>query len=322
MGLACFVFMIGAMQTAHALAVETGSPQDVAPHDGSSANASVPPAGETPAGQPTGQPTGQPSDQASQGRDRFRVTLTGRTLTLDELAEPLTDTPTAALQPVGPGWSRRWRQQDAYVTLSYAVVDAPWVTLGPAFHLGVSRGEFLARNPLESFYERWETESAFLWGPGVWLELRTARDTGPFFRGRLDYFQAETGEADETVGDDRGGGAAANRYAFFRWRRTEASLVAGWRFPAVEAWAGARWRYFRLEKTLTHAIPETAGAGMEALQVVRALNSRPGRFAYETRRPWLAVVGARWRPVESLAVEGEVSLGRDLDALLRVSASF
>lgn len=253
---------------------------------------------------------------------RLGVKVTGRYLEFNDLNEPVAFNPASAYVPQTGGWERSWREEELYATVTYDLLDLDHATLRPGMHLGVVRGFFKARTEQAAFYETWDTEAAFLWGPSLYGELRLYRESGPFLALSYDYFMAEAGEADETVGSARGQGTRPeDRDAYFRWSRQEASLAAGWRFRSLTPRVGVRYRDFSLEKTLAHHISQTGLSGPE-LALVQALNSQPSEYRYASSSPWVPFVELAWRPLPNLSLNASAILSRDRDFSLSAVFSF
>lgn len=253
---------------------------------------------------------------------RLGIALTGRYLEFNTLDEPVAFNPAAAYVPQTGGWERSWREDECYATVFYDLLDMEYAILRPGMHLGVARGFFKARNEQASFYETWDTEMALLWGPSLYGELRLHREIGPFLALSYEYFMAEAGEADETVGSAKGlGTRPEDRDAYFRWSRQEASLAAGWRFWTLTPGVGVRYRDFSLKKTLTHHVPQAGLSGTE-LALVQALNSQPSEYRYASSSPWVPFVALAWRPSPRFYLDASAILSRDQDFTLSVVYSF
>lgn len=253
---------------------------------------------------------------------RLGIAVTGRYLEFNNLNEPAAFNPAAAYVPQTGGWERSWREEEFYATVFYDLLDMEYAALRPGMHLGVARGFFKARNEQASFYETWDTEMAVLWGPSLYGELRLHRESGPFLALSYEYFMAEAGEADETVGSAKGlGTRPEDRDAYFRWSRQEASLAAGWRFWTLTPNVGVRYRDFSLKKTLTHHVSQAGLSGTE-LALVQALNSLPSEYRYASSSPWAPFVALSWRPSPHFYLNASAILSRDRDFTLSAVFSF
>jgi len=253
---------------------------------------------------------------------RLRVSVTARRLVFNDLLEPSSFNPAAAYVPQTGGWERSWTEDDLYATISYDLVSLEHFLLRPGMHLGLANASFTARSEQAAFSETWELETSFLWGPMLYAEARLHEKEGPFASFCFDYFMAQASERKETIGSSKSSGSRPeDRDARFRWTRLEASLAAGWRFGWATARAGARYRDFRLEKTLTHHVSPTGASG-EGLALIMALNSAPSRYSYRAGRPVVPFAELAFEPIPNLSVSGSAILSTDQDFSLEAVFRF
>lgn len=257
--------------------------------------------------------------------ERLHLGVTGRHLQCNNLIEPHAFSPVAGRLPPDIGWRRTWNQQDWYGSLRFDPLAHEHVLLGLGVHLGVSQGRFSARRTNGAFTETWRTEPALLWGPFAGLELRAAPDSGPFLELRYDLFMAQADERGESI-VSRPGQAfdPDHRHARFRWTRHEGTLAAGWRFETalgvIAPKAGARWRHFKLAKSLSHSIPLTDPLAADA-DLVRALNAVPSEYRYGLSSRLAPLLGVHWRLSPHVSLEAAAILSRDQDFSLSLSLS-
>jgi len=253
---------------------------------------------------------------------RLRVTVTARRLVFNDLREPSSFNPAAVYVPQTGGWERSWTEDDLYATISYDLVSLERFLLRPGLHLGAANASFTARSEQAAFSETWELDTAFLWGAMLYAEARLHEKEGPFASLCLDYFMAQASERKETIGSSKNSGSRPeDRDARFRWTRFEAALAAGWRFGWATARAGARYRDFRLEKTLTHHV-SPAGASGEGLALIMALDSAPSRYSYRAGRPVVPFAELAFEPFPNLSVSGSAILSTDQDFSLEAVFRF